>query len=103
MEDGLRTALSRSLPGSGTGAGTAPSLSGERERRYCVSHQEKMLSTLVGFAGGTVKVVAIVQARMGSARLPGKVLQDLEGETVLARVINRLRRARLINELLVAT
>ena len=40
---------------------------------------------------------------MASTRLPGKVLQDLEGETVLARVVNRLRRARLINELLVAT
>jgi len=50
-----------------------------------------------------LKVVAIVQARMGSTRLPGKVLQDLEGETVLARVVTRLRRARLINEFLVAT
>ena len=47
--------------------------------------------------------MAIVQARMGSSRLPGKVLEDVEGETVLARVLNRLRRARLINELLVAT
>jgi spore coat polysaccharide biosynthesis protein SpsF len=50
-----------------------------------------------------LKVVAIVQARMGSTRLPGKVLQDLEGETVLARVVKRLGRAHLINELLVAT
>ena len=50
-----------------------------------------------------MKVVAIVQARMSSTRLPGKVLMDLEGETVLARVVNRLRRARLINEVLVAT
>jgi spore coat polysaccharide biosynthesis protein SpsF len=49
------------------------------------------------------KVVAIIQARMGSTRLPGKVLKDLEGETVLARVVNRLRSARLIEELLVAT
>src|SRR5215471_16863004 len=40
---------------------------------------------------------------MGSTRLPGKVLMDLEGETVLARVLNRLRRAKLIDELLVAT
>jgi spore coat polysaccharide biosynthesis protein SpsF len=50
-----------------------------------------------------LKVVAIVQARMGSTRLPGKVLKDLEGETVLARVVNRLRRARLVTDLLVAT
>ena len=50
-----------------------------------------------------VKVVAIIQARMGSTRLPGKVLRDLEGETVLARVVNRLRRTHLIGELLVAT
>jgi spore coat polysaccharide biosynthesis protein SpsF len=50
-----------------------------------------------------VKVVAIVQARMGSTRLPGKVLKDLEGKTVLARVVERLRRARLINEVLIAT
>jgi spore coat polysaccharide biosynthesis protein SpsF len=50
-----------------------------------------------------LKVVAIIQARMGSTRLPGKVLKDLEGETVLARVVNRLRRARLIDEVVVAT
>lgn len=50
-----------------------------------------------------MKVVAIVQARMGSSRLPGKVLQDLEGETMLGRVVQRLRRSSLINEILVAT
>jgi spore coat polysaccharide biosynthesis protein SpsF len=50
-----------------------------------------------------LKIVAIIQARMGSTRLPGKVLKDVEGETVLAQVVSRLRRARLINELMVAT
>lgn len=50
-----------------------------------------------------MKVVAIIQARMGSTRLPGKVLKDLAGETVLARVVNRTCRARLLNELVVAT
>jgi spore coat polysaccharide biosynthesis protein SpsF len=50
-----------------------------------------------------MKVVAIIQARMGSTRLPGKVLKDIEGETALARVVSRLRRASLIDEVLVAT
>jgi len=40
---------------------------------------------------------------MGSTRLPGKVLKDLGGKTVLSRVINRVRRTLLIDELLVAT
>jgi spore coat polysaccharide biosynthesis protein SpsF len=51
----------------------------------------------------SAKVVAIIQARTGSTRLPGKVLMDLEGETVLARVVQRVRRARLIDDVLIAT
>lgn len=50
-----------------------------------------------------MKVVAIVQARIGSTRLPGKVLKDLAGETMLARVVERLRHANRVDELLVAT
>lgn len=50
-----------------------------------------------------MNVVAIVQARMSSTRLPGKVLKDLGGGTMLARVLKRLSRARLINSVLVAT
>ncbi len=50
-----------------------------------------------------LKVVAIIQARMGSTRLPGKVLKDLAGETMLVRVVDRLRSARLVNEILIAT
>lgn len=47
--------------------------------------------------------IAIVQARMGSTRLPGKVLMDLGGASVLARVVHRLRRADLIDRIIVAT
>ena len=50
-----------------------------------------------------VKVVAIIQARMGSTRLPGKVLLDLAGKPMLERVVNRVGRARRIDELVVAT
>lgn len=50
-----------------------------------------------------MKVLAIIQARMGSSRLPGKVLLDLGGRTMLARVVRRAGRTRLIDEVLVAT
>lgn len=47
--------------------------------------------------------VAIVQARTGSTRLPGKVLLPLAGRPILARVVERVRRARLVDEVVVAT
>jgi spore coat polysaccharide biosynthesis protein SpsF len=50
-----------------------------------------------------VKVVAIIQARMGSTRLPGKVLTDIGGKTMLARVVRRTQQASLLNHVLVAT
>lgn len=50
-----------------------------------------------------MNVVAIIQARMGSTRLPGKVLQDLAGESMLARVVQRVRRARQLDQVVVAT
>lgn len=50
-----------------------------------------------------MRVVAIIQARMGSTRLPGKVLLDLAGEPTLARVVNRTLRAQTLDEVVVAT
>ena len=50
-----------------------------------------------------MKVVAIIQARMGSTRLPGKVLMDIAGASMLGRTVGRARRASLVNETVVAT
>jgi spore coat polysaccharide biosynthesis protein SpsF len=50
-----------------------------------------------------MKVVTIIQARMGSTRLPGKVLKDLGGRTVLERVVRRAQKCRLADEVVVAT
>ena len=50
-----------------------------------------------------MKVAAIIQARMGSTRLPGKVLLDLAGEPMLARVVNRAERAQTLDDVVVAT
>ena len=49
------------------------------------------------------RIGAIIQARMGSTRLPGKVLADIGGKTMLARVVLRTRQARLIQDAVVAT
>ena len=50
-----------------------------------------------------MKTTIIVQARMGSTRLPGKVLQPIQGRTMLERVCRRASRSFLADELLVAT
>lgn len=49
------------------------------------------------------RICAIIQARLGSTRLPNKVLLDLEGKNVLERVIERVKGSRLIEEVFVAT
>ncbi|MBZ5653916.1 MAG: aminotransferase class III-fold pyridoxal phosphate-dependent enzyme [Acidobacteriia bacterium] len=48
-------------------------------------------------------VVAIVQARMGSSRLPGKSLADIEGKPMLWHVVKRVKRASLVDRVVVAT
>lgn len=48
-------------------------------------------------------IVCIIQARFSAKRLPGKVLFDLEGKTVLERVVERVRKSRFIHEIVVAT
>jgi spore coat polysaccharide biosynthesis protein SpsF len=48
-------------------------------------------------------VGAVIQARTGSTRLPGKALIDIDGMSMLARVIDRVRRARTVDRVIVAT
>lgn len=50
-----------------------------------------------------MKVVSTVQARMGSTRLPGKTLMEISGRSVLQHIVDRIRRARTIDEVIVAT
>jgi len=50
-----------------------------------------------------MKTVAIIQARMGSTRLPGKVMMDLGGRSILAWVVGRARRAQTLDDVIVAT
>src|SRR5437016_2865888 len=49
------------------------------------------------------KVVAVIEARMTSSRLPGKVLLPAGGQPLLAVLVERLRRVERIDQIVVAT
>ena len=49
------------------------------------------------------RIVCIVEARFASTRLPGKVLLPIVGKPMLALMIERLQRARTIDEIVIAT
>lgn len=50
-----------------------------------------------------MKVAAIIQARMGSMRLPGKILKTINGKTLLEYQIERVKQARSIDQIIIAT
>jgi len=50
-----------------------------------------------------INVVAIIQGRMGSSRLPGKILADIAGQPMLGRVFIRTSRAASVSQILFAT
>ena len=49
------------------------------------------------------KILTIIQARMGSTRLPNKVLMDLAGKSNLERVVERVQKSQYITDIVVAT
>ena len=48
-------------------------------------------------------ILAVLQARMSSTRLPGKVMADVAGAPMILRQIERLKRARRLDRIAVAT
>ncbi|MFI0417772.1 cytidylyltransferase domain-containing protein [Spongiactinospora sp. 9N601] len=50
-----------------------------------------------------MRIIGIVQARMGSTRLPGKVLRELSGRSVLGWVVRAARSSGVLDDLVVAT
>jgi len=50
-----------------------------------------------------MRTVGIIQARMGSTRLPRKILKPLLGEPMLARMLERVKRAKELDAIVVAT
>jgi len=50
-----------------------------------------------------LRIVAVIQARMGSTRLPGKVLKLVAGQPLLWHIVHRLKASHLIEDIAVAT
>lgn len=50
-----------------------------------------------------LNIIIVIQARMGSKRLPGKSLKLLLGQPMLERLINNIQGANLVNKIVVAT
>lgn len=50
-----------------------------------------------------MRIVATIQARLGSTRLPGKVLKEVCGKPLLQYQIERIRRSRLVDDIVIAT
>lgn len=57
---------------------------------------------LLRHPGGCMKVVAILQARLSSTRLPGKVLMDLGGKPMVQHIIERVQRATKLDDIVLA-
>ena len=50
-----------------------------------------------------INISASIQARMGSTRLPGKVMKKIGGTPIINLIIKRLKRAKLVDDIVVAT
>jgi len=50
-----------------------------------------------------MNIVAIIQARMGSTRLPGKVLMDINGKPLLWHIVNRVSASKYVSKIVLAT
>jgi spore coat polysaccharide biosynthesis protein SpsF len=55
------------------------------------------------FARENIRVVAVIQARMGSTRLPGKVLKLIAGKPLIWHIVHRLKACHLLEDVAVAT
>jgi spore coat polysaccharide biosynthesis protein SpsF (cytidylyltransferase family) len=54
-------------------------------------------------AKAAVRIVATVQVRMGSSRLPGKAMREIAGKPLLGHLLDRLALARRLDDIVVAT
>lgn len=56
----------------------------------------------IGAPESNKRVVLIIQARMGSSRLPGKSMMDLAGAPLVGRILERVKRCKMLDEIVLA-
>lgn len=49
------------------------------------------------------KITAVIQARLGSTRLPGKTMMTIEGEPLLGHLVKRIKATNYVNDIIIAT
>src|SRR5580658_3467839 len=69
----------------------------------CACGLETCSMTLTPEPSDHLRIVAVIQARMGSTRLPGKVLKPIAGQPLLWHIVHRLRRSQFIEQIAIAT
>lgn len=52
---------------------------------------------------GKPRIIATIEARMTSSRLPGKVMKDCLGKTMLAHMVDRVKRSEILDDIVIAT
>lgn len=73
--------------------------------RFVKNNNIKRPATTSGrsFISKKPRIIACIQARMGSTRLPGKVMRKICGRTAIEQIVRRLRAAKEIDEVVVST
>ena len=49
-----------------------------------------------------MKIVCIIQARLGSSRFPNKIMKEVNGQKIIEIIYKRLKKSKLINKIIVA-
>ena len=52
---------------------------------------------------GKPRIIATIEARMTSSRLPGKVMKECLGKTMLAHMVDRVKRSKILDDIVIAT